>query len=679
MATPENPFQLTRAADLDDSQVNSLWVNLESQGGFSGKFRPKSQLPMIVLGGKGSGKTHLMRYYSYPLQKMRAAPGKIFEAIQRSGYIGVYVRCSGLNASRFSGKGQSREQWAAVFEYYVELWFAQVVLEIAVDFIANSGARWQNEEAVTRGIHFLFDKNPATEITTIAELMRVLRDLQRELDFAVNNAALTRSLSVTVLTTRGSLIFGIPRTLAQHEPAFSSLTFTWLIDEYENLYEDAQRYINTLLREKQLPVTFKVGARLYGLRTYKTWSGDEELKEGSEYELLNLDSELRNLEEGYVRFAAQVCKTRLRVYWGDLAAASLTNEKNDVELSDRFENERNLPPEQTELGIATAKFLDRDRPWISRLQKQIKQAKRTLAQRGLRSGSDIEHVLNLLSWRDDLLVEKTNVFLFYRSWSRKGDLLESATQIRSDCETFSNTKSEATAHWKVLDKFREDLKAQVIRECNGKPFYVGLETFVVMSQGIARNLLTILKHVYDWAVFNGERPFVKDRISVRSQRAGVAEAYDWFIRDAQILGQDGRQVKAAIARLGDLFRAIRFSDKPSECSLCTFSVNFGELGERTQRMIEAAAQWSLLIPTADRIERNTGNPVAKYQLNGMMAPHYWLPVNSRGNIHLSASEAEVIFTNPDTTHFTNLVANRVKGMNAPFCAEEEQSHEPTLF
>ena len=54
-----NPFQLTRAADLNDKQILDLWVDPEGELGK--RLRPASRLPMILLGGKGSGKTHLMR------------------------------------------------------------------------------------------------------------------------------------------------------------------------------------------------------------------------------------------------------------------------------------------------------------------------------------------------------------------------------------------------------------------------------------------------------------------------------------------------------------------------------------------------------------------------------------------------------------------------------------------
>ena len=100
----ENPFNVTKAVDLDDKQIGDYWVDLPGGGGFQELVRPTSPMPMIILGGKGSGKTHILRYCSYQVQRM-LHKSDVGAGLQEDGYIGIYLRCGGLNASRFSGKG----------------------------------------------------------------------------------------------------------------------------------------------------------------------------------------------------------------------------------------------------------------------------------------------------------------------------------------------------------------------------------------------------------------------------------------------------------------------------------------------------------------------------------------------------------------------------------------------
>jgi len=128
-----NPFNVTKAVDFSDQQISDYWVDLPGGVGFRELMKPASPMPMLILGGKGSGKTHLLRYFSYPLQRLRN--DDLAAGLRDEGYVGIYLRCGGLNASRFSGKGQSDEAWATLFQQYMDLWLAQLYLETMTDAI----------------------------------------------------------------------------------------------------------------------------------------------------------------------------------------------------------------------------------------------------------------------------------------------------------------------------------------------------------------------------------------------------------------------------------------------------------------------------------------------------------------------------------------------------------------
>src|SRR5690606_31682 len=110
----------------------------------------------------------------------------------------------------------------------------------------------------------------------------------------------------------GRLIFGIPKILEGKVDVFKGFQFIFLIDEFENLAEYQQRYINTLVREREAPVTFRVGARWYGMKTYKTYSGDEDIKQGSEYEKYISDKMFRENDQSYDQFVKEICLRRIR-------------------------------------------------------------------------------------------------------------------------------------------------------------------------------------------------------------------------------------------------------------------------------------------------------------------------------------------------------------------------------
>ena len=140
--------------------------------------------------------------------------------------------------------------------------------------------------------------------------------------------------------------------------------------------------------------------------------------------------------------------------------------------------------------------------------------------------------------------------------------------------------------------------AQLLRETKQVQRYVGFETFVDLSAGLPRGLLTILKHVYTWSQFYGEAPFKKGRISVRAQMEGVTQASEWFFNEARAPGIIGTQVRSAMTRLGQLLRDIRFSDKPSECSLSCFTTDLSRVSVDAKAILKAADEWSMLISVA---------------------------------------------------------------------------------
>jgi hypothetical protein len=657
-----NPFDVTKAVDFSDEQISQYFVDMP-QGGFAAMANPRSPMPMLIMGGKGSGKTHLMRYFSYPLQKLRHADQ--FTAIQREGYLGIYLRCGGLNAARFRGKGQSDEAWDAVFAYYMELWLGQLVISCAADYLSLSTSDLGLQASVARECLALLDQTHDIHPNNLAEVGTYFHQLQRQLDTEVNNAALTRELRVRVEATSGRIVFGLPQLLAKSFKECSNMQFLYLLDEYENLMDRQQRYINTLLREKELPCSFKIGGRTYGFKTYKTFSDQEEIKEGSEYEVLPLDQKLRSLPSGdYRLFAKRLCFRRLRE--AGYVSASILDEQRELEFLDvAFQ----MLPVGRFNGLETQFVLDKykskDRPYFDKLRAKLIEGAKARRSPGIRSSDDIDNIVKVLRVPDYPLLEKLNVYLFYKGWRASTNLLALAIEIEQQCADLVSG-NETGSYYRQLEKRKSDMLAQLYRECDGKQQYLGMEVFIEMSEGIPRNLLVILKSIFNWSTFRGEEPFGKGTISTLSQREGVREAAEWFFDDARMPGDDGAAIRASIRRLATLFREIRYSDKPSEKSLCTFSADMTKASPEAQRIVSLAEKWSLLLRvTEGQKDKNTFRIDEKLFINPMLAPKWDLPVSRGGALALPTKEVNAIFDEQFSETFEILQSARVSAMTAP--------------
>ena len=669
----DNPFSATRAADFTDKQIHDYWVDLSSGGGFWEMINPRMELPMIILGSKGSGKTHVMRYLSFALQRLRHADSGIV-AIRKEGYVGIYMRCDGLNSARFRGKGQSEEMWADVFAYYIELWLGQMVVDACYEALKRTQVIVDRGGSVAAAVKDLFDTPAESFPDSVADLGNHLRSLHRNLDAAINNCTITGTLDIRIRASSGKLVFGIPHVFGAHIPELSDTVFVYLIDEFENLTEQQQKLINTLIREKRNPSSFKIGARLYGLRTHSTFCADEEIKEGSEYERLPLDVRLRDQAKGYRGFARRLVMRRLTT------RRLLSNPpESDGEIKQFLESAFGKSDDdivaKEEMQFVTRKYANKERPYFKTLRVALERGREQRVVPGISSREDIGTVIKNLSCYEFPLLEKLNCFILYQDWNSNRNVLESSMSIQQGCQSYISTRATGSQYHDKLLHWKADLLAQLRRECDQKQRYVGFDTFVDLSWGNPRHLLILLKHVLSWATFKGEKPFGDKPISAAAQIEGIKEAADWFFRDARIPGKDGRLVHDAVKRLGTVFRSIRYSDKPSECSLSTFSCDPAAATDETQRLIALAERWSLLVYVGVQPDRNSERVDMKFQINRMLAPLWGISSTRRGALVISGDDLNAVFDPAFTHEFDDRLKIRVGRMTAPFFAAGSTRHK----
>lgn len=668
MDSSGNPFNITKAVHFSDQEINDYWVDIPVSGGFIEMAKPNSPMPMLVLGGKGSGKTHLMRYFSYPVQKIRHS-SDILSGLRDEGFLGIYLLCGGLNSERFRNKGQTEETWSVLFSYYIELWLGQILISILSDIYCQYPNLQHQENQLSSDILSLFDVKYDPEVYgSFAQLSKLMRDLHHELDRQVNSCVITCSLDLQITLTRGALIFGIPKLITRYLVPLKNCLFVYIIDEFENLTLEQQRYINTLVRENQSPCSVKIGSKLFGLRTFSTYCADEDNKEGSEYEALYLDAHLRS-NPNYSLFAKHLVIRRLSEYVGRTEIPEKQDSRIDwISKCFEIQDAKGLADETT--SFVKSKYINRDRPYFKRLRDQLINGLKYNVSPGLSKETDVDSIVSHLSYPDLPLLEKLNIFLFYQDWFSNIDLLKSSEAIRDSCKKFLEV-SESKRHASALNHFKNDLIAQLLRECDQKQRYLGIDAFIHMSSGIPRNLLVLLKHITAWSLFYGERPFHGNPISIKAQQAGVSEASDWFHRDARAVGGDGGLLIDSIGRLATLFRAIRFSDKPVECSCITFSCDISQTTAEAQRVIDLAQKWSLLIHVGDQKDRNSERVDPKLQLNPMLSPRWGLSIYRRGALALRTDEVNSIFDDSIKAHFDKFLKGRVARMSAPFFGKKQ--------
>lgn len=665
----ESLFEFSKASEFSDPQIFEYWVDIAGKAGLLNLLRPGSVKPLLLLGGKGSGKTHLMRYCSGAVQKLRF-DGSLSKSICGNGYLGIYAGADGLNVERFSGKGIDHEVWDRLFSYYFDLWLALKYLDHIVELVAEEAITPTEQERSCERIRELFDVEITETWRTFSCIRRFLADLMRQIDFASNNCVLTGDLGdLEIKVTSGRLVFTLPQVLSQEISLLGEVRIAYLIDEVENFSESQQIYLNTLIRYRSGVATVKLGARLYGIKTFDTRGSGEPIKRGSEYEVKVLDSYLRENEKGYARFIRDMLITRLR-----RGGLQVGERKSD--LDELFETLDSRPLYQKSTLELVGEQPPSERPYFRRLVSEIEVTLRGMDKSYISEVAGA--VVHSLSAADYPLLEKLNIFLLYREWG-DGHLSEKAAEIGLQCASYlEGGKKKAPQYAAVLDHYALDMLAQLYRDCGKRPVYAGLDTIISLSQGIPRNFLEIMKYISSRSAFIDDRS--EGSISVRAQSEGIRDAAAWFWSDAQPDAY-GHEVREGVERMAELLRAVRYSSTPAECGLVAFSIRFSTtLDPAARKLLDHAINWSFLIHIRDgRSNKNSEALDEKFRIAPMLAPKWGLPEGRRGCLEIDAALFNAIFGRCPREEFQSLVEERVKGMNAPLFGRVSSAGQGDLF
>ena len=195
--------------------------------------------PCVLEGGRGTGKTTVLRGLSY--QGQFAIRKNKVEDIPEWPFFGFYYRVDTNRVGAFQGLELNEIEWTRKFGHYVNLiiciqamrflaWF-QTVTGISTDLDETSRVR------ISRTFSFEIPKDNQ-------QLLEILTCKLDEFENHINNVA---APPVPRLSMLGAPIQALMESI-KLQTAFSDKQFFILIDEYENLRDYQQKLMNTLIK-----------------------------------------------------------------------------------------------------------------------------------------------------------------------------------------------------------------------------------------------------------------------------------------------------------------------------------------------------------------------------------------------------------------------------------------------
>lgn len=612
-------FTRNRAEELG----SDVWEQFVVPPFFDRLDLQEARKPRVIIGGRGCGKTMLLRYLSYhsTFSPVRQPPPSQ-EALR---HVGLYWRADTQFAKILTGRGLPIETWAAAFDHLVGLIASAEVLD-SVNAIRRSGVL-RDPPTASFTLEKLGAYDPAFA-TTPEEFRREIGVRLTQFEIWAKNVGKTAE---PIFLPGRSLVLDVIGSLTKAIPELGGAIFFLYVDEYENLLEYQQEIINTFLKHSEQPLIFNVAVKRNGFSTLKTVGG-ESIMDVADYREHDIEEYLEGAD--FSIFAAEVLLLTLhRAGWP--VPISVEELRNPSAMDERRRKDyqssvigyvRNLFPSVSHQELAEEVF--RVPSLRTRLERTIQGALRT---RRIKLSAEVflRPTVPMAS-----IVASA---LLYRDLRAEDILAELDAAERGEENRFTGR-----TNW-VHNNFVGCLLALHESAYHACALYAGFDAFVLMARGNMRHFLELCHQSLADVEANPDNGVPPDHQAQSARHASAG-----FVGQIRRSGRLGNRLHSFVLRLGSLFALAHQRPAQSEPEITHFTISGGtrELGESDIAFLREAVKWSVLF---EEDETKQKNPIEEYTksewvLNPIYAPYFGISYRKRRKLQLSTDDFLVLET-----------------------------------
>lgn len=635
-----NPFGSLRAAEYTDEQINHLWVDFE--------YDIKSSIldlsgatPKYIFGGKGSGKTHILRYYSYLVARQRQDKLTGVEVLEQLGALTIFYRCNHFGASKFDSLPENLKQ--IIFQAYVELTLFEAVVECLIDIKNTTTDLAYNDEDFLAEIRRNIGHDSLNLIQDLDSLRVWIFEHRVLIDRNLNKFIFIKKVELfeSILLINNLFSF-IKPAINIWSNALTNFPLVFLIDEFENLESNYQSIFNDFVRMANSFVSFRIATRPNGVRTNTITGVNESNLSGHEFLKINLDEILMSQDTKH--FINNFIVNRLYNNPNIHVKINANQLFDSLDTSDLLQE-----------AIRTL-----DLP-INKILKLTKENFIRSFPSDFRQYADSTFSI-LCDDIDELILKKLNILRFCKERKNSTNFLEIAQQIHSESLIYREKEQRRTGKYATsFNHYKYDLFAQICLDARYKTNipYAGFETIFKMSSGNPRNVLNILNKIYELLSFEGKSFYSQESIDIETQTKAINQAAKYFAEEDSNYGSLSDKAKKAMFKFAAYLATARYALNIPESSPLAASFKDEDLNREAKEVYNLAVEFSLIQEMPDpRSDRNSKQLHKLIKLNPMLSPLWNLPVVYRGDLTLNADILNAIF-DPENTSFDEHL-NRVK-------------------
>ena len=579
----------------------------------------KDHRPCILQGGRGTGKTTVLRGLSY--QGQYAILNEDLQRFDQNSFVGIYFRVNSNHAHAFRGRDIDDATWANIYAHYFNLLICWEISRFL---------KWHNKKCcedevlsahscklIARSLHI--QKRIDSFDTLCEELESAMYDFQSD----VNNVSNDKIPKLSMPGDPIKIFVEQALNLSQLEGKM----FYLLIDEYENLLDNQQQIMNTLLKHVPETYTFKIGVRELGWRVKYTLNKQELLNDPADYSLINITEQFSTNDKNndFAAFASTVCNKRISELFEGDEKIGFSIEKALPGMS--IEDESEL------LKVKNSDYCRKFEEYESKSGKKFDI--HPLYRFFLAYWADVHHE----SIKDTVRSYESNTY----SWNQRYD----------------NYK------YGLLFKINRGRGAAGIQK-----YYAGWSTFIKLANGNIRYIMELVyKSCYIFLQENGD---ITKTIPFDKQTEAAQDVGRKNLTELEGAWEKGVQITKLVMSLGSLFGKIAMFRGKSAPELVQFDIK-GEMSDRTQEIINASVMNLALIRMPSNKLSGKELKTYQYSLHPIFAPYFQFSFRRKRKLSLSNEEFLGCIDKPEETVDAILKRKNIDDVEGPVY------QQPTLF
>lgn len=596
---------------------------------------------IVLEGGRGCGKTALLRYLSFNSQFSKNRTRLDYGSIAL-GTIGLYLKADPQYFSGFTGGWLEDRKWLDIFEHALCINLATQLTDVLLTLNCSP----ERLETFGKLELLAFDKSvggfsKGNIPSSFSEFRPWIISQKHTLSRWLKNAD---SEPCPELFPLKDFLEAIISEYKNKLPYFKDTVFTVFVDEYENLLGYQQKLLNTMIKGGEPPLIFHIAMKPNGMQTRMT-IGTESIQEIADFRKINLDDQLSNEMD---LFAAELFFFRLiraGVAESDLPVSiNRLQSENDIQfrLSDTKyrsnvikEIQRILPGRSyKDLALDVLSDPPLKARWTDIVSKTLSRKNSTL----------IAEDFFDIDWSEASVV----CAALLNQAKNPNDILDEFNKLR-DPSKRSKFKDADWIHHFLLGTLLLIYLPFRQRNC---PIYAGFDNFIKLSKTNVRHFLELCHQSVD--LMDEKASFDRLEVPIHCQADAAFRVSRNMKEEVSGCGDTGNRLMSIVNLLGKLFRLSQYRLSQSEPERTHFSIIQDEISPDAQKILDEAIKWSVLFKMPESKVKGTRYESSEYLLNPIYAPFFGISYNKGRKLEIPYNKAEMIFTG-SVEDFTELL------------------------